>query len=342
MKRGLYAIAMMGAGLLLGSSAMAADECKMTIAASADMVTLKDGRIAVPMTVAGERSYFLLELGVQTSSITGALADRLKLAREHTSWRFVSLDGQLTRIMADVPTFNLGGGIQTDVKFVYDNLEWTYGPTTSGDITIGGTIGTDILRAYDVDIDFGAHKLNLVTRKDCGSDALYWHPAKLLKLPMNFSDQHRIEFPVDLDGHHLLAVLNGGIPLSAVRANLAAGQLDVENGAAGNEQVGMLDATTPLYAHTFKSLAVEGATFANPKIILMPDRIEPALKKTAPHRRLNSALLGSERLELPEFMLGLAELRNFHVYIDFHGQTIYLTPATKGGDFPALPAKAIN
>lgn len=338
MNRGLCAF--MAAGLLFAASATAAEECKMNILASVYLETLADGRIAVPVRVAGEPTYFLVELGVQTSSITAPLADKLKLSRVHTPWRFVGLDGRLTQTMAKVPNFNIGGLYLTDTEFVYDNLGFTYGPTVSGDITIGGAIGTDLLRAYDLDIDFGAKRLNIVTREGCGSDALYWHPAKYLKLPVTIADQHRIEFPVQLDGHNLQAVLDTGLPLSAVRAQLADSLLGVKNGPAGNEQVGMLDADTPLYAHTFKTLAFEGVSFADPKIIVMPDRIEPALRKSVWVRPQHSDV--SERLELPEFLLGVAELRHFHVYIAFRGQAVFLTPVTKGGDFPARPAKADN
>ena len=300
--------------------ASAATQCTAKFMASVDMITLNDGRIAIPVEVAGHPATFLVSLSNFKGGISKAFADSLKLPRGLGA-RGVELDGTFRYLEADVPSFGIGAAKHDRLLSLgYNNRGWTYGDTKVGDVTLDGTLGTQVIvrrLRYDMDLDFANHKLNLIERTGCADDELYWHPSDVLKLPVVVTSQ--ISMQGELDGHHVGVMLNLAMPYSAVPAKFAKAYLGVEDGPAGNEKVGQLAADVPLYAHQFKTLRIGDAIWEGPKVILLPEPLEDP--------RLKSTLYPGP--VLPEMMLGLEELRRHHVYIDFHHQTIYLAPLTE-------------
>lgn len=316
--------------------ALAADECPpLKVMASVDMVPAKDGRMMAPVTVAGQPEYFIVSTSNPLSSIAPALADQLKLVREHSRVTFVGMNGQRDNKLVIVPTFQLGGLRADSAQFILGDR--TGGMPPPGSQEPLGMLGSEFLRGYDVDLDFGANKLNLISQDHCGGDVLYWKSDRVAKLPMVVLDNDKITFPMTLDGHELQAVLSTGLAMSAINMDTAEEIYDVDNGSVDNKKIGRLDSDTPLYAHRFKMLSVAGLEIANPELVLMPDRVRESIRNHQPFRS-NRQLVTPASEKIPQLMLGIAELRHLHVYIDYHNQAIYFSPATKGGDFPKAAA----
>ena len=323
------------AAALGAGPALAVDECPpLKIMASVDMVPGKHGRVLVPMNVAGRQVYFVLATAVPMTSINSGLADELGLPREHSPINFVDLSGGVSDTLATVPTFGIGRLKAESVRLLVTDSHG--GNPAPGAIAPSGALGADFLRAYDVDLDFGANKLNLISRDHCAGNVVYWKSERLAKLPMLVMDNDKITFTMNLDGHELQAVLNTAVPMSTINMRTAKNLYDVDNDSAGNSMEGKLGDGTSLYSHAFKTLSVEGLVISNPRIVLMPNRAEEAIENMRHGRR--GPLLKPASQQQPEFVLGMAELRHLHVYIDYHNQAIYFSPVTKGGDFPTATA----
>ena len=69
-------------------------------------------------------------------------------------------------------------------------------------------------------------------------------------------------------------------------------------------------ARTPFYTFPFKSLSFEGIAVLNPQITMIP-------KKAFLQSRNHDATI----------VLGMSVLRQLHLYVDYPGQTLYLTGA---------------
>src|SRR5450756_1007913 len=108
------------------------------------------------MNVAGETHYFFIGTATPYTSITASVAKTHHFPAEHTDIRFVGLSGEVYDKMTTVPSFGIGRLLSGSTRLLM--VEHDY-PTANG-ITPDGTLGADFLRAYDVELDFGAGKLN--------------------------------------------------------------------------------------------------------------------------------------------------------------------------------------
>jgi hypothetical protein len=297
--------------------------------AGVDLVATKNGRVLVPVTVNGEQYYFTLGTATPMTTISAALAEKLKLTRIHSAVKFVDLAGDVADRLAVVPQFGIGTLRAGPVNFVVAGRD-TAAPSPGVQVP-SGTLGADFLRAYDVDLDFGAGKLNLISREHCEGAVLYWKPEHVAKVPMLVTDENKIFFSMTLDGHDLQTVLNTGVPTSSVRMSTAATVYDVDNNTPGNQPAGRLNKDTQLFSHVFKEMSINGLVINNPRLVLLPSLAEQTIRHMqAPY----SARMLADVKKQPELVLGMAELRQLHVYIDYHNQTLYLSPANDHGGAP--------
>jgi hypothetical protein len=125
-----------------------------------------------------------------------------------------------------------------------------------------GELGADSLGAYDVDLDFGANTLNLISSKHGEGNVLYWKSERLAKLPITVMENGKIYFTMTLDGHDLETVLNTGVPMSTLRMSTAKSLYDVDNDSRGNQHEGALGNGTALYSHAFKTMSIAGPNWS--------------------------------------------------------------------------------
>ena len=307
----------------LSNPAWADEQCPpLRVVASVDMITMPGGRVVVPMMIAGETHYLFLGTAVPYTSITASFAIAHKFPREHSNINFVDITGEVYDKMAKVPSFGIGRLTTGTTRLLMVEHEF---PAGNG-ITPEGTLGADFLRAYDVELDFGASKLRLISRAHCDEEPVYWPSQTMAKLPMLVTDMNKITFKMTLDGHELQTILNTSMPGSTLRLVTAKTVYDVDNSTPGNKEVGKMADGTPLFAHRFQSLTVDGLTIANPLLVLMPSKADAEIEHL--HAMHSGAGLGPIYIhQQPELTLGMAELRHLHVYIDYHHQMVYLTPA---------------
>lgn len=329
---------LLGACALLAATsfpAAAADQCPpLRIAASVNMI-VERGQILVPVTLGDEQVYFAVGTAQPYSAISASYAEAHKFTRIHSDVSFVGLSGEVSNVAAIVPSFGFSRLRAENTTFITTNMHDE--AAAPGALVPRGVLGADFLRAYDVEFDFAGAKLNLISRDHCDVMPVYWPSQTLAKVPMIVRDDNKISFKMTLDGHELQTVMNTAMPGSTIRLNIAKEVYDLDNDSPGNIKAGKLGDGTLFYAHRFKSLSVDGLAISNPVLALMPSLADKKIE------HMRNMYVSPSRgpmyyQQQPELVLGLNELKHLHVYIDYHHQMVYLTPATEPAQVAAHPA----
>jgi predicted aspartyl protease len=282
-----------------------------------DLKMSKGGQIAATVQIAGEPALFLISTGAARSEISRALAEKLKLPLSHSAVTLVDTNGRTSQTLAHAHDLQIGrlnfGSIHLKIMTADPPPELPQ-----------GVIGGDILRNYDIDFDFAARKMNIISREHCPGKVVYWPSQTLAKLPMMVGDDNRISFKMRLDGHELETVLDTGLSHTAINMAVAKTVYGLDK---TSPDVTPANAQTPngRYRHRFKSLGVEGLEIGTPDIMLIPDiaSVMPGSLFLRGGDRFNARL----QLHQPDLILGMSTLKKLHAYIDYHNQTVYLTPA---------------
>src|SRR5215469_12530498 len=160
------------------SSAANADDCKLGRVASLDFT--EDGAIVVPVSIEGTSVRMFVDTGGMASAVDPVVANNLHLAqRRIMEGRLYDGAGDPFTYIAQIHDLGLGETHASDLRF----LVW---PTPSfSKQELAGALGTDLLRNYDVDIDFAAHKLNLFSQDHCPGKVVYWASNNVAVVPMH-------------------------------------------------------------------------------------------------------------------------------------------------------------
>jgi hypothetical protein len=142
---------------------------------------------------------------------------------------------------------------------------------------------------------------------------------------MHVVNSGHIILPVVLDGHPFDAVLDTGSSATFISQDVAHNTFGLDQSSPGMVRVSDDGGpgTVPVYRHTFKTLALEGLSIANPGIDIFE---KVGSSRIPPH--LGSRLSDSDESGgNTDFVLGLNELRHLHLYIAYKEQKLYITPA---------------
>src|SRR5262249_21782194 len=156
------------------------------------------------------------------------------------------------RFTVTAPTVTIGPYTYRDVSFMIAPSRTDIDPSTSG------TVGSDILRNFDLDFDFANKKFNLFSPEHCVGQVVYWTSGGAARIPFRFDTQHRIQFTMKLDGKDVDAVLDTGNPVSHLSKPIASRLFDVDETSQGTEPGD--DGGKPGFHHRFSTLTVGGVT----------------------------------------------------------------------------------
>jgi len=305
---------------------------------SADMRIGADGRIYVPAKINDVSKSMLVDTGGFFTEITEATSRELKLTARHTGLQLVGVAGDTTRLAVRAG-FTLG-------KLHADSMDFMVMPDVhkfASDVPdSAGLLAPNLLRVYDLDLDFGGRKLNLISQKHCEGKVVYWPASAVAVVPIRVNPDGHIFVPVELDGHRLTAMLDTGATTSVVNLGTAKNMFGLEPGSADTPAEGsFVDGKVAAYSHRFKSLALEGIAVSNPKLTLLPDLMRGKLAN--PHDNLEGdTRIANQEVEtgLGDMILGMDILRHLHVYIAYKEQKLYLTPANAPVVAGTAPASA--
>lgn len=330
-------IALFFAALSFTTPALADDCSRLIELASLDITHTRGDLITVPATINGTSVQMLVDTGGGISSVSAKLVNTLKLTRQDAAVKTLDMRGNASRQFVRLDTFALGGlkGKDVDLMILPDP-----------NIPFDGLITGDILKRYDVELNFTAGKLNLFSPDHCEGKVIYWPATALAVVPFTmarpangnpdepatinlFPDTH-IRVPVTLDGKTFSAIIDTGATTTTLSAAVARSVFGVTAESQGAVPIG--GNNDPRFGYVFHSLAFEGIAVTNPHVLIYPDLVgkhDPDNFNTAGSRiRRVDDEMGTELL------VGMDVLKRLHLYIAYGEHKLYLTPP----DQPAAPA----
>jgi hypothetical protein len=288
----------------------------------------------VPVLIEGVPKLMLLDTGGAMTEITTEAADELNLVRRHGNFRLYNMYGEYSDRFAESSLAI--GPLKADAMA----LAIAPGSHMFGeDRGIAGVLAPDILKNYDLDIDFGGDRLNLFSPDHCEGKVVYWPATTVAVVPMRVLHSGHIIVPVLLDGRPVMAILDTGayhttltVPVAENQFHLALGSPDAP---VSGHLTGKPNATT--YRHVFSTLAFEGITVRNPQVEIIPDLMhQVVIDAAAPPT--GTRIADPRKLEGDANMLiGMNILRHFHIYIAYKEEKLYVTPTVEK---PVLPPVA--
>jgi predicted aspartyl protease len=297
-----------------------ADDCKLARIASLDFT--ENGVIVIPVSLEGTSVRMALDTGAPLSAVDPIVADNLHLIqRRIVQGALYDAAGESFSYIALPHDLAMGDMHANDVKMAV----WP-SPMGKGDQRIGGTIAVDLLRHFDVDIDFSAHRLGLFSQDHCPGKVVYWTSGDVAVVPMHVVNTGHIILPVKLDGTPFDAMLDTGSTFSSLSQEAADNTFHLAPNSPQMAKIGENAGPggVPLYRHTFKTLEIEGISISNPAIAIF-ENLTRARQAPQLGSRIGEADESGGNTDL---VLGLQELHHFHVYIAYKEQKLYLTSAS--------------
>jgi len=303
------------------TSVRAAEDCHpLTLITSVNLVRREvDAHVYVPVAINGHQK-LLLDTGGWDTEVTSQAAADLGLPYVSIRYSEVNLAGEESHQAASVDTFSIGQLTTKSVEFVVaperdlfrDEPEYV------------GILAPNILKNYDIDIDFGNNKLSILSPDHCEGKVVYWPASAVAIVPMRVLRSGHILLPVKLDGKELNAILDTGTVTTTLMMPIAEGDFGLKMGAPDTPKSSeMLNKPgVGIYEHKFASLNFGGVSVSNLTVAILPD----FLRNKSGGPQLGSRLSGgSVHEQVPDMLIGMDVLRHLHVYIAYQEQKLYIT-----------------
>jgi len=277
------------------------EECKLMRMAGLPM-TVKFNHLSIPAQVNGTDLALAIDTGGFASSLTEAAIERLGLVKHPMNSVIIrDMGGKIADEYVRAEKFRIG-------NLEKDGVYLSVMATLPG---FDGLIAPDILRNYDVELDFGGKNFNLFKPHPCKDRAVYW-AGSYAAIPITVMPDGHILVPVTLDGQDTDAIIDSGAPVSVLSMESAHRLFglspDSANVAAAGALMGGSGSKVNTYAYPFKTLTMGAVTVSNPRI---------ALTEGHNFLRGNSAAV----------LLGMDVLSRLHLYIAYGEQKLYVTDA---------------
>jgi predicted aspartyl protease len=317
-------VAVLSIGSVSVGPALAEDDCRpLTLITSVDLVRREgDPHVFVPVTINAQPRLMLLDTGGWSSEVTSQAAADLGLPYVTIRYSEVNLAGEESHQAASVSSFTIGQLTTKSVEFVVAPEKYLF----HDEPQYAGILAPNILKNYDVDIDFGGNKLNLLSPDHCEGKVIYWPASVVAVVPIRVLRSGHILVSVKLDGKDVSAILDTGAYTTTLMMPFAESDFGLKMGSADTPKAAEMPDRpgTPIYEHKFASLNFGGVTVNNLSVAILPD----FLRSKASGPQLGSRLGSSSAPEqVPDMLIGMNVLRHLHVYIAYREQKLYITPA---------------
>jgi predicted aspartyl protease len=296
----------------LTTAAQADDQpCQLTELSAVDMHLDASGRPVIDTGMEGKTVPVLVDTGGVYSMVTRSLMTQLSLKPQHIpqGMIFMGATGEDIKTMTYVHDFRIG-------KMRADSFPFLVLPSGWDDPQIGGMIGPDILSSYDVEFDFGAMKMHLISPAHCPGQGVYWTKQPYMALPIRIDQSKQIHFTASVDGKEMDAIFDSGASNTFMRLDIARAIL----GWSSNPPELVCNAERSVCRYPFKSLSFGGVAVNNPEIYITPD-------KMALLREPNELHENQGRMNDPALILGTTVMRKLHLYIAYKEHMLYATGA---------------
>ena len=330
-------------------SAQAQDCAPLQLITSINMIP-QDGRFVVPVTINNHAAKLLVDTGGGISTINSGATEALGL-HPIDGARIQLLDGlgNISKKYVGLDAFTIGGLRTSKIQFMVS-------PGSDDTGEIAGSLASDVMSLYDIELDFAAAKLNFFSQKHCPGKVIYWPNQGVAQVPITLQrptgDNSRTGFttyvdrgahiwvPVLLDGKPFHAMIDTGSSRSAISANTAKFVLGVSEDSPGSTPLGSVDGDPKhtAFTHVFSTLTFDGVTVTNPHFIVTPDLIGD--KDPNNSSRTDTRVRRIDDYISIDLTVGMEVLRKLHLYVAFGERNLYITPASAPQSAPAAATPA--
>jgi hypothetical protein len=235
--------------------------------------------------------------------------------------------GDMFHSMTDAAPFTLGSMRTDHLQFVVTNF-----PLPGS----GGILSAEFFTKYDIDLNFGAHRLNMFSSDHCKGQVLYWRAPGLATLPFRYQNG-RITVRVTVDGREMDAAIDTG----SLRSEMQFDDVDSLY-YLNSKSAGVMREDDGHLGYNFSVLSFGSVSIYHPHLTLT----HSALMRGANAGPQTGTLLrniGQTSMQ-PALTIGTDLLKMLHVYIAFNERMIYITQASElpVGDAKALPVVAVT
>lgn len=297
----LAAIALLVAGR---AGAYADDTCQLVQVANLPMGMASVGVPTVPVSIGDHTVTMLVDTGGNMSSMLNEqTAMMLGLVPQH----YNRINSQL--FIGTPDRFVIAHNVRIgNIKI--DPMEFPIMSANRTASDVDGTLSPDLLRRYDVDLDFANGKFALYLPDHCPGRFSHWTDGEYARVEFTVDTIGRITFPVMLDGKEFRALLITPYARSNVALEEVESRFDIDTNSPNLKRLPGGNARNHYFTYPFRSLTFQGITINNPDIGLVSHEKEPV---TFDQRSL---------------ILGMDIVRLFHLYIAYREHVIYVTPAS--------------
>ena len=270
------------------------EDCKLERRATLPF-TLDHHHINVPVAVNGHSFSFVLDTGGVFSAINARAAKAADLTPVALSsgLRIRDAGGKDTTAVARIKTITFGTLKSDNLTLMITNL--------SGD----GVLAPDLLRNFDLDLDFDARQINLFKPHRCDDQVVYWTDEYAV-IPFILTEQGHIRIDVAVNGVPLKAMLDTGSPTTLIGEDTLQAKLGLTADAAhASAMVGISGGVLGTAPVKLDSLQIGKFLWPNPPVFASTRDIWKA--------------------DASDMLLGLNEIGGLHVYIDYRGRKLYLS-----------------
>lgn len=269
--------------------------CKLVRFSEVPITTLQDGRFTVPVIADGRKLNFLVDTGGSVATLNGREAFNMGLTPLRSKSYLEGVAGAKLTDYVVFKNFSLAG------MQGHDLMAYTSSMSRGAD----GSLAPDMLKHFDVDVDFFRGKLGLFSPDHCPGQVVYWTKTGYVALPMDLVKDGHIQVRVTIDGKQFDAILDSGARTSLISlsAAKAMGITEKSPDLKPNEDK---EARYKSYEYPFKVLDFDGVTVNQPHLLVVSDNVLPS------------------RIDL---LLGIGILRRLHMFISYSEQKLYITSA---------------
>jgi hypothetical protein len=323
-------IALAASALALPLTAPAqAQDCTLKQMASLPLLDPTNAVIAVPVSINGSERPFVVDTGGIYSMLSVDVAKEMgldvKIVRDQ---QFYASDGTLLDKGVTIDSLMIGHNEAKHIHLLlYPNFQSRQ---------LAGTLAPDLLKLFDVDIDFAARKLNLFSPDHCEGKVVYW-AHDYVELPFTSLNRDDIRLEATLDGHALTAELDTGTSRTTLLNSAAVQTFHLDAESPNSEKVE--HPSLLLYRHRFDSLSLNGVAVNHLMVDVIADAIEQSFYRRNASKAERDPIYG-DAIGVPPLILGADVLRHLHLYIAYKERKLYLTAANVPPPAPAPPPAA--
>ena len=289
--------ALIGALLSAAVPAAAQERCAATPISALPLLQ-RDGHLLVELDVNARKAVFLLDTGGVTTILSTQMAARLNLGARPIAPRVDVRDAGGVRADRYVTVRSiLLGGHRIRAR------NYMVAPLRAG---IDGLLAPDLLRDFDLDLDFAAHRLGLYAAGACAGKPPGSGGFSSVTMPDGGSAR-RMRIEAMLDGRPVLATLDTGARQSYVAASAAAEMFGLAMPGETGRARGIFGGQVAVTPHAFGALQIGDIVWENPRLNL-----------ASPEDGFDGAPI----------LLGLQQLQGLRLFAAYSENRLYLSRAS--------------